>query len=213
MNGNVGIGTWAPISVLQVNGNLTVGAAGSQFVANSSGYISTLQGQAVQISDNAVLVNINGTAIYGNKDNNSTNNTTYQGGGNANSFVTIEPSGATGNGDYIDFKEGNVGLGTVDVMRMANGNVGIGSVSPGQTLDVQGTVRDSGEIVNGNVGVGTALTTTSALTVMSGNVGIGTWVPGAIMSIPSLKANSGTRYLCIDTNGNVLSSAIACSGT
>lgn len=32
-------------------------------------------------------------------------------------------------------------------------------------------------------------------------------------SIPGLKATTGTRYLCIDTNGNFVSQAAACSGT
>lgn len=34
-----------------------------------------------------------------------------------------------------------------------------------------------------NVGIGTTLTTTSALTVMSGNVGIGTWVPSVTLNV------------------------------
>ncbi|MBV9303334.1 MAG: hypothetical protein JOY62_03655 [Acidobacteriaceae bacterium] len=36
--------------------------------------------------------------------------------------------------------------------------------------------------------------------------------PGAL-KIPALKASSGKRYLCIDTAGNVTSSATVCSGT
>lgn len=87
------------------------------------------------------------------------------------------------------------------------GNVGIGSISPGQKLDVQGTVRalffsgngsaltgitgtgwttsgnDVYETSGGNVGIGTTLLTTSALTVMNGNVGIGTWIPSASLNI------------------------------
>ena len=39
------------------------------------------------------------------------------------------------------------------------------------------------ETNGGNVGIGTNLLTTSALTVMSGNVGIGTWVPGKALDI------------------------------
>ena len=105
------------------------------------------------------------------------------------------------------------------------GNVGIGSTNPGQTLDVNGTIRtinftmggqnpisgfvltasDSAgdttwasaggvsgwtvsgnnvyETGNGNVGIGTNLLTTAALTVMNGNVGIGTWVPAATFQV------------------------------
>ena len=52
--------------------------------------------------------------------------------------------------------------------------MGIGSLTPGQLLDVQGTTRDLGEVINGNVGVGTSALQT-AFAVANGNVGIGTW--------------------------------------
>ena len=39
------------------------------------------------------------------------------------------------------------------------------------------------ETLNGNVGIGTNLLTTSALTVMNGNVGIGTWKPGNSLEV------------------------------
>ena len=88
-------------------------------------------------------------------------------------------------------------------------NVGIGSANPGQSLDVQGTVRATAFIGsgsqltgitstvwtttntndvylpnNGNVGIGTTITSAgAALTVMNGNVGIGTWVPGGSLIV------------------------------
>jgi len=60
--------------------------------------------------------------------------------------------------------------------------------------------------------------------VASADLGIGHAGPGVLeinggtagsgggLKIPALKAASGTRYLCIDTAGNVTSSAMACSG-
>jgi hypothetical protein len=64
---------------------------------------------------------------------------------------------------------GNVGIGTATRIPVylgsttigspynnvmdSNGNIGIGSANPGQALDVQGTVTDIGEIVNGNANV------------------------------------------------------------
>jgi hypothetical protein len=36
---------------------------------------------------------------------------------------------------------------------------------------------------------------------------------GAGATIPSIHAITGTRYVCVDTNGNLVSSATACSGT
>src|SRR5260221_12055865 len=53
---------------------------------------------------------------------------------------------------------GNVGPWTqsgTNVFTSGN-NVGIGSVTPGQALDVQGTLRVLGAIVNGNIGIGSA---------------------------------------------------------
>jgi hypothetical protein len=53
-------------------------------------------------------------------------------------------------------------------------------------LDVQGTVRDLGELVNGNVGIGTSFVNGAgegALTVMNGNVGIGTWLPSSAFQV------------------------------
>src|SRR6185312_6494110 len=38
-------------------------------------------------------------------------------------------------------------------------------------------------LAGGNVGIGTTLTTTSALTVMNGNVGIGTWIPSSTLNV------------------------------
>jgi len=55
---------------------------------------------------------------------------------------------------------------------VAAGNIGIGTASP-----------TGFEIEGRNVGIGTAFTTTSALTVMNGNVGIGTWVPNGLFAV------------------------------
>lgn len=52
-------------------------------------------------------------------------------------------------------------------------------------------------LAGGNVGIGTTLVTTAALTVMNGNVGIGTWVPSG-----SLVVKSGST-IGLTTTGNV----------
>lgn len=76
--------------------------------------------------------------------------------------------------------------GTVSLTGVANGvgtlliptgNLGINSATPGQMLDVKGTVRGIGEIINGNVGIGTSTINQGSLVVTNGNVGIGTWAP------------------------------------
>ena len=58
------------------------------------------------------------------------------------------------------------------------------------------------ETAGGNVGIGTTLLTTAALTVMNGNVGIGTWVPGAALQV----VGNGTNSI-IASNGNITSPA------
>ena len=61
-----------------------------------------------------------------------------------------------------------------------------------------------------------------AMTILgTGNVGIGTTGPGAGLDmgttnnvrIPAQKSTTGQRYLCIDTNGQLVSSVTACVGT
>ena len=47
------------------------------------------------------------------------------------------------------------------------------------------------ETGNGNVGIGTTLLTTAALTVMDGNVGIGTWVPAKTFSLTGDSYHNG----------------------
>lgn len=152
----------------------------------------------------------------------------------------INDNGELDSTPFLVTAAGNVGIGTSDPfggqLIIASGNVGIGSLTPGKTLDVTGTVRatafvgDGSGLTNvssqwatqnttdvslagGNVGIGTTLTTTSALAVMNGNVGIGTWVPFANLSveggalgfdIASFKRSttSGGAGYSVDINGN-----------
>ena len=95
---------------------------------------------------------------------------------------------------------GNVGVGTISYSKylttaapaggaIFEGNVGIGSLTPGQKLDIKGTVRDNGEIIFGNVGIGTSSLQT-AFAVTNGNVGIGTWSPNALLDLGPTLSNS-----------------------
>jgi hypothetical protein len=100
-------------------------------------------------------------------------------------------------------------VGGTTRMTLATNNLGIGTTAPASTLNIKG-----------NVGIGTAagdayLTTTAPNggMIMYGNLGIGTFAPTAVVTIPSLKSTTGTRYVCIDTAGNLSSSAAVCTGT
>ena len=142
----------------------------------------------------------------------------------------------------------------------AGGNVGLGSLTPGQILDVQGTVRTTSLTVSGhvpivgyvltsldsagdstwgpiggvvgvsgwtvtgtnvfetnggNVGIGTNLVTTSALTVMNGNVGIGTGAPAALFSVNGnsiLGINSSTMDTIVSSGTGSMAGGNASHG-
>ena len=162
------------------------------------------------------------------------------GNGNVGIGTTVMPNGLLS-------VNGNVGIGTwLQNARLVvmGGNVGVGSLSPGQALDVAGTLRATGftmsgsspisgyvltatdsagditwssaggvsgwtvtgsnvyETGNGNVGIGTTLLTTSALTVMNGNVGIGTWVPGYRLAVPWGSGDTATTVYFGSTNAS-----------
>ena len=137
---------------------------------------------------------------------------------------------------------------------IVSGNVGIGSLTPGQKLDVTGTIRTvyltlsgqapmagyvltasdsrgdttwsspggvsgwtiSGNNVyqtfSGNVGIGTTLLTTSALTVMNGNVGIGTWIPSSPLAVGANAFTVNSAGAITATTGITTSGAYTQSG-
>ncbi len=80
------------------------------------------------------------------------------------SYAAYDPSG--GNNNDVQYKSG-VGLLGSDGFVVNGSNVGIGSVTPGQALDVKGTVRVTGFLLNSSPVNGYVLT--------SDNSGNGTW--------------------------------------
>jgi len=188
MNGNVGIGTWV------TRGSLDIVNSNGVYVENGNMGIGTI------VPSN--LLELSGSGNVFIDINSNTNNQSQV--EFLNGPVKKYQFSLWYSGSYIDLSRyatgsatpdfaldtGNVGIGTgypsaelevglekFDVL--SNGNVGLGSAFPGQALDVQGTIRDLGEFINGNIGFGTSNVNGSgeaALTVMNGNVGIGTWV-------------------------------------
>jgi len=230
MNGNVGIGTWVPSGVLNV--------------VSSGGTVLKVSGGGVDFSGSSADLSMGNRQISGtgwtiNKDNGisfqvaQTNKIplTLLGASSQTADLQQWQNSAATVLDDIN-ASGNIGIGTFNPfggkLIVASGNVGIGSLSPGQILDVTGTIRttnltmsgqsplsgyvltasdsagdttwtppgtistanwtitntnDVYETLNGNVGIGTSLTKTAALTVMNGNVGIGTWAPQTVMQV------------------------------
>ena len=64
----------------------------------------------------------------------------------------------------------------------------------------------------GNVGIGTTLLTTSALTVMNGNVGIGTWIPSSPLAVGANAFTVNSAGAITATTGITTSGAYTQSG-
>jgi hypothetical protein len=155
-NGNVGIGTWTASQALQIGGYMSQSVATPVTISLGGTYSNTAGANLkLRLWDNGV--------------------TTY---GIGISLDQIDYSVPGSYADHVFYQ------GTNELMRIqGTGNVGIGSASPGQLLDVQGTIRAiGGEAVIGNVGIGTSALQT-AFAVTNGNVGIGTWTASSGLQI------------------------------
>jgi hypothetical protein len=234
MNGNVGVGTWVPKAQLDVEGTLSIASFGGNVgigtwvspenltVAgimqlqeaahpNYAYFVypnSIVTGDTYDMEFNALTGNTSTGFVVINRNGagNQINGLALNGNGNFG-IGTLSPGGG------LVVMSGNVGIGTwipagaLDIktgnnILIESGNVGIGSAAPGQILDVQGTLRILG---GGSIGIGTSLTSNSAVTVMSGNIGLGTWSPSALFEV-------GTQKVDILSNGNVGLGTIAPTG-
>lgn len=132
MGGNVGIGTWNPSSFFQV------GTTG--YKMSAAGSVTTINNTSVTYNEANLLGSASGTFPIGNGNNTAGANTVIRGGAGTGSSVNIQSTTGVGSGDFIKFTGGNAGA--TEIARfLGTGNVGINSASPGQMLDVKGTIR------------------------------------------------------------------------
>jgi hypothetical protein len=214
---NVAVG-FASLNAISAGASNT--AVGSLALTNSTGSFNAALGDAAgQLTGGGASDSLYLGASTNPLNNNDTNEIVigYQTTGNGSNTVTL------GNSSIVTtLLRGNVGIGTVlpnGSLVVMGGNVGIGSLTPGKALDIQGTIRDLGEIVNGNIGIGSAapgsvldvngtarvggftLTGNGAGNgnVLVGNsVGVGTWMP-----VSTLGAAGGTNYWLLNGGSNV----------
>lgn len=156
MNGNVGIGTWLPQGALIINGgNVGIGTwipRDAISVSNSNaaaGGIKLPSTATVTFNFPASTSDYSNYALYGDTTS------------------TVLNAPTSGN---LAFRVNNSNLMNI----ITNGNVGIGSITPGQKLDVQGTVRV--------IGPGARIVTQQVTAPTVGSNACGSTVQGTVVS-------------------------------
>jgi hypothetical protein len=161
-SGNLGIGTSAPDSSLEIFGGL------------SGFHIEDANAGGSDFGDLYTYIDSSGVEIVNN-------------GGNYNFQTNSTPGPTTSGTSRLEIlNSGNVGIGSIapgqlldvfgTVRVLGGGNLGIGSTVPGAALDVIGTARMTGfTLLNNGAGAGN---------VLVGNaVGVGTWMPASTLPI------------------------------
>lgn len=188
-NGNIGIGTTAPTSLLH--------AVGSQPAT-----VATNGTAATQV-----------LGITGGKGGNTTGTTAQVGGTGATVIITSgaggdAPAGSTnGNGGNISVQTGAPGAGVGAagsygnlILNSSGGNVGIGEANPGAKLAVNGNIQltDNFPAVN-SIGITNQTITHDAKTISryGSNFYEDTWYAGAYTNTQS--AYGGFKFLTNDT--------------
>lgn len=112
------------------------------------------------------------------------------------------------------------GLTTVMVIEQP-GNLGVGTATTSSMLNVLGgasfgsyvgtAAPAGGALFSGNIGVGTALLTNSAVSVMNGNIGVGTWNPAQMLDVKG-GAVFGSSYSGSIQSRNIPLNSVAIQG-
>lgn len=171
---SLGVGTWMPAS----GGSGTPAGSNTQVQYNNSG--------AFGAASDFTYTSGSSTLVVG--DQSSTGNVYAKQVGidNNNKVSFLNDPGAAGLDLYV------AGLDAVSLSNSGGITTNYSSsLSSGViTTATAGTIGLNGNITS-NVGIGTTLRTTSALTIMGGNVGIGTWKPTTALSITGSANISG----------------------
>lgn len=181
---NVGISSLSPGQNLDVGGTVRTINFTMSGQTPVSGYVLTASDSAGDTYWASITNQTTGTNLLAGNGSGGFTNVTNSGVSGAN--VGIGTSTSLNAALEVN---GNVGIGTFNTITSAlvvqgnivtqgsfspsyftASNVGIGSISPGQILDVQGTVRTTGFQLN-------LVPLASGNVLVSNNVGLGTWMP------------------------------------
>lgn len=192
--GNIGINQSSPAQQLDVNG--TVKMTGFQLgTSTTNGYVLTASGTggtgiwAASTGGSGLWTTANTNDVY------LVNSGTYGNVGIGTSLTNLAQLRVLKNSttDYMHIDSTATGAGNVLMVNNA-GNIGIGSTTPGQILDVNGTVRATSLIATG-----------SGLTNFAGgNVGINSANPGQILDVVGtirISNLGGTMAVASGSNG------------
>ena len=203
-NGNLGIGTSVPASLLDINeklnvfstGNVGIGSANPGQALDVSGTVRATSfvdtgiatGKIVKTDANRQLI----AAVSGSDYPPITTGTNLLFGNGAGGFTNITQSATSGSNLSLGFTSS--AANTFDL----SGNQVIGANYAG----VQ-TAPTNGLAVQGNVGIGTWIGN-AGLSVMNGNVGIGTWNPAMALDVNGSVKMTGFNLTGSGTNGQAL---------
>lgn len=212
---NVGIGTTTPQARLVAMGNVGIGtwiADGGNLIVNGGGNVgigSAWPGTALDVvgtvrSTNVIDTGLTATTPVVANSGKQLASGSYK--GNTTMFQMNNGSLTSGNLIKSDANQNTVDAGVsfgtltdTKFCTYTSGSTSIACTSDGGVGSSQWTTINTNDVYlpnSGNVGLGTTLTHTSALTVMNGNVGIGTWKPTNLFTVGS------TSQATVDSSGN-----------
>lgn len=190
---NVGIGSVTPGQKLDVNGtakvvSLIVNGSGSTYFTGNVGIGSTVPAQTLDVNGTLQHVYV---SVAGNI-----------GVGSVNPTRAIDVVGDVN-------VSGGFRVGGVQMTSISGGNQLVLGPSSATTSTVFNTTNATQmELLGSNLGIG-SLAPGQALDVI-GTIRVSSATP---LIFKNCKSTTGTRYICVDTAGNISCSASACSGT